>query len=185
MTPKIDQPMNEHLAWAQWWAFPLKYAHEDWRDADYTSMDALVAVPCNFPGIATCLPPPPHATVLRLALASMEQLNLTLRLIHGTFNPHASAALSDSHHQWCTRLSKALPPALLLPDADPLQLLHSWVEPSIWQRLRLRFPRIRVQEAEEKPSIESAGSQLNTLWQAVVWRVTTMASDAMPTDSNG
>lgn len=189
MTPSIDQPTNEHLAWAQWWAFPWKHAHEDWSNGAFSAMDALDRsgglIPCNLPGIATCLPPAPNATVLRLALASMAQLDLALTLIHGTFNPDASSALSESHQLWCTRLSKALPPALLLPDADPLQLLRSWVEPSIWQRLRLRFPRERVQKAEKQPAIESACSQLNTLWQAVVWRVTTTASDTMPPDSNG
>lgn len=188
MTPRIDQPMSEHLAWAQWWAFPWKYAHEDWRDGNHAAMDALHRrggwVLCNLPGVVACLPPAPHATVLRLALASMEQLNLALTLIHDTFNPQASSALNDSHQLWCTRLSKALPPALLLHDADPLQLLRSWVEPSTWQRLRLRFPRERVHAAENKLPIEGTSSQLNTLWQAVVWRVTKTASDAMPPDSN-
>jgi hypothetical protein len=189
MTPSIDQPINEHLAWVQWWAFPLKYAHEDWRDDAFSAMDAFARsgglLPCPPPGVATCLPPAPHATVLRLALASMEQLDLALTLIHDTFSPQASSTLSESHQLWCTRLSKALPPALLLPDADPLQLLHSWVEPSIWQRLRLRFPRERVRESEKKPPIKSASSPLNTLWQAVVWRVTTTASDTMPPGSDG
>lgn len=154
MTPSIDPPIGEQLAWAQWWAFPWKYAHEDWRDDAHAAMDALHRrggwAPCTLPGVVACLPPEPHATVLRLALASTEQLNLALTLVHDIFNPEASSALSDSHHLWCTRLSKALPPALLLPEADPLQLLYSWVDPSTWQRLRLRFPRGRVQEAEKK-----------------------------------
>ena len=190
MTPRIDQPLSEHLAWVQWWAFPWKHAHADWSNGAFSAMDALDRsgglIPCNLPGIATCLPPAPHATVLRLALASMAQLDLALALIQGTLNnPEASSALSESHQLWCTRISKALPPALLLPDADPLQLLHSWVEPTIWQRLRLRFPRERVREVEKKSPIESACSQLNTLLQAVVWRVTTTASDTMPPESKG
>ena len=50
------------------------------------------------------------------------------------------------------------------------------VEPATWQRLRLRFSRERVVEVEEKNVlIEYANSRLNTLWQAVVWRVTTLA----------
>lgn len=189
MMPDIDQPLSEHLAWVQWWAFPWKYAHEDWSHGALSAMEELDRsgglIPCNLPGIATCLPPAPHATVLRLALASMEQLDLALALIHGTFHPEATSALSENHQLWCTRISKALPPALLLPDADPLQLLQSWVEPSIWQRLRLRFPREHVREAEKQPSIESASSQLNTLWKAVVWRVTTTTSDTMPPGSTG
>jgi hypothetical protein len=78
--------------------------------------------------------------VLRLALASTEQLNLALTLVHDTFNPEAAAPLSDSHHLWCMRLSKALPPAMLAPDADPLQLLHSWWTPRPGNAFDCAFP---------------------------------------------
>lgn len=181
--------MSEHLAWAQWWAFPWKYAHDDWKGDKHPAIDAFhhngCSAPASLTGIAPCLPPAPHPTVLRLALASTEQLNLALTLVHDTFNPQAATPLSDSHHLWCMRLSKALPPAMLAPDADPLQLLHSWVDPTTWQRLRLRFPRERVHQVEQQNlSLENGSSRLNTLWQAVVWRVTTLASDPLPPDSN-
>lgn len=185
MTPRPDHPMREHLAWAQWWAFPWKHAHQDWKGGEYLAIERLFqrgrSAPDSLTGFAACLPAAPHPTVLKLALASTEQLNLVLTLVHDTFNPEAAAPLSDSHHQWCMRLSKALPPGMLPPDCDPLRLLHSWVEPATWQRLRLRFPRTRAREAEiTSTPFENASSRLNTLWQAAVWRAAAKTSDNMP-----
>ncbi|MCS3511784.1 hypothetical protein M2392_001817 [Pseudomonas grimontii] len=180
-----DHPTREHLAWAQWWVFPWKSAHADWKGAEYPAIEALFnrrrSAPDSLTGVTASLPAAPHPTVLRLALSSTEQLNLVLTLVHDTFNPAAVSPLNESHHLWCIRLSKALPPGMLPPHADPLRLLHSWVEPAIWQRLRLRFPRQRVRETERASApLENANSRLNTLWQAVVWRVTTTASDSTP-----
>ncbi|MFC6336522.1 type III secretion protein [Pseudomonas sp. CCM 7891] len=176
--------MNEHLAWAQWWAFAWQSSHDDWRAIDrYPAMNAFYhsggLVTGTIAGIAPSLPPLPDPTLLRLVLAPTEQLNLMLALIHDTFSPTAAAPLSESHHQWCVRLSKALPPDMLLPNDDPLQLLRSWVNPPTWQRLRLRFPSTRVLEMEKKTLLpENVNSRLNTLWQAVVWRVTTITNKA-------
>lgn len=183
--------VSEQLAWAQWWAFAWKSAHEDWRAADkYPAINALyrsrMLATSTLAGIAPCLPPAPHPAVLRLVLASTEQLNLLLALIHSTFSPATAAPLSEAHHQWCMRLSKALPPDMLLPNDDPLQLLRSWVKPATWQRLRLRFPCERVLEMEKRTlSFENGHSRLNTLWQAVVWRITAMTGDNPLPGSNG
>lgn len=188
MTPRLDHPLREHLAWARWWAFPWESAHEDWKGGDYPAIETLFrrgqSAPDKLAGYAACLPSDPNTTVIRLALASREQLNLMLALVHGTLNPEDSALLNDSHHQWCMRLSKALPPATLPPGSDPLQLLHSWVEPATWQRLRLRFAHKYVVEAETKSlPFGVTGNRLDTLWKAVVWRATTLASDDMHTAS--
>jgi hypothetical protein len=185
MTPRLDHPLHEHLAWARWWAFPWESADEDWKSDDYLSIETLFrcgrAVPDKLAGYAACLPVEPHPTVIRLALASREQLNLILALVRGTFSPQDSSLLTDHHHQWCMRLSKALPPAILPPGSDPLQLLYSWAEPTTWQRLRLRFPRKRVLEVETTNlALGFTGHRLDTLWQAVVWRATTLASEDMP-----
>lgn len=182
--------MSEHLAWAQWWAFPWKYAHEEWRGSHYSAIEANYQngrrVPYDFAGVAPCLPPAPQTTVLRLALSSNEQLNLALTLVHDTFNPEAAAHLSDSHQLWCLRLSKALPPAMLSPEDDPLRLLYSWLEPSIWQRIKLRFSRKRASEVEQRHLyLENASSRLDTLWQAVVWRVTSLPGDPIVPGPNG
>ncbi|NWC93855.1 MULTISPECIES: type III secretion protein [unclassified Pseudomonas] len=191
MMPAPDLSMSERLAWAQWWAFPWKSAHEDWRAADkHPAINALyrtgVLATSTLAGIAPCLPPAPHPAVLRLVLASTEQRNLLLALIHSTFSPASAAPLSEEHQQWCTRLSKALPPDMLLPHDDPLQLLRSWVKPATWQRLRLRFPYERVLEMEKRTlSFENGHSRLNTLWQAVVWRITATTHDHLPPDRQG
>ncbi|MFL1544106.1 type III secretion protein [Pseudomonas sp. O39] len=171
--------MSEQRAWAQWWALPWEASHADWRVLDQKSVDALCRAQhtriSKLLGIEPCLPPPPHTTVLRLALASTEQLNQMLALLGNTCHRPLDGTVSDIHHLWCLRLSKALSPeALLQPDDDPLQLLRAWVPPAIWQRLRLRFSRPRVQQMEATShSLEDAHSRLDTLWQAIVWRVTT------------
>ncbi|PMV26765.1 type III secretion protein [Pseudomonas sp. FW305-3-2-15-A-LB2] len=178
MTPSLDHQFHEHLSWARWWVYPWQSAHEDWKGEEYTVIETLFrsgqSAPDNLSGYAACLPVDPHPTVIRLVLASREQLNLMLALVHDTFNPQDSALLTNIHHQWCRRLSKALPPVMLPPGSDPLQLLYSWVEPAIWQRLRLRFPRKCVIEIEAKHPLHGiTGNRLDTLWQAVVWRATT------------
>ena len=189
MMPSPYPSIAEHLAWAKWWAFPWRHAHDDWKGDEYRAVDALYRsrrwTPRDFMGVTACLPPTPPSTVLHLALASEEQLSLALTLVHRTFRTEPATPLSDSHHLWCMRLSKALPPDMLLPSMDPLQLLHSWVEPATWQRLRLRFSRERVQRLEgNNTSLENANSRLNTLWQAVVWRIKTLPDDTTLPDSN-
>ena len=190
MMPKIEYPLSEHLAWVQWWACPWQNAHEDWKEGQHATFNTLYQgkqpVWGVFMGVKACLPPATNPTVLRLALASSEQLDLALTLAHDTVNPHAAPTLSESHHHWCRRLSKALPPAMLSPDADPLQLLLSWLDPPIWQRLRLRFPRQRTYEVEKKSiCLENTSNRLSTLWQAVVWRVTSLPSDSTPPGTHG
>lgn len=189
MMPDAEYSLSEKLAWAQWWACAWKSAHEDWKGDQPASIDALYqnrgSLPDGFMGVDDCLPPVPHPTVLRLALASSEQLELALKLVNDTLSPQAAAGLDDSHHQWCIRLSKALPPTVLAFYTDPLQLLHSWLEPNAWQRLRLRFPRERACRIEQIPAcLERASSRLNTLWQAVVWRVTSQTEDSITPESH-
>ncbi|UVH49720.1 type III secretion protein [Pseudomonas sp. CBSPBW29] len=121
-----------------------------------------------------------------MVLASTEQLNLVLALIHNTFSPGAVAPLSEDHQQWCIRLSMTLPPDMLLPNGDPLQLLRTWVKPATWQRLRMRFPYERVLEMEKRTlSFENGHNRLNTLLQAVVWRITALPNDNQHLDSYG
>jgi ABC-type dipeptide/oligopeptide/nickel transport system ATPase subunit len=67
---------------------------------------------------------------------------------------------------------------LLSDNDDPLQLLRAWVEPTVWQRLRLRFARHRVLALEQNThTFEDPHSRLDTLWQAVVWRITTTTNE--------
>ena len=173
--------MSEHLSWAQWWARPWRSAHDDWRTLGDPVFNALclidAPVNCTVEGITPGLPPAPHPTLLKLALASVSELDFVLDLIDSICRPQTTTALQEDHHLWCKRIAKALPPQTLLPADDPLQLLRAWVEPPVWQRLRLRFCFARVLELERshRPYVGDA-SRLDTLWQAVVWRMTTRAS---------
>lgn len=173
-----------NLAWVQWWATPWLHSREGWRTVDeHAALTALVHSRhlwvARLYGITPCLPPTPQPTLLQLALASPEQLDLVLALIDSACRPAYASALNENLHQWCNRLSKALPPDMLQPDEDPLQLLRTWVSPATWQRIRLRFPRQRVLELEKKAlSLGDSYSRLDTLWHAVVWRIATIHSDA-------
>jgi hypothetical protein len=117
--------------------------------------------------------------VLGLALASREQFDLAIALLELTCHPNVDSPLYDEHRKWCERLAKALhPDALLQPENDPLQLLRAWVEPAVWQRLRLRLPPDRVQALETTHlPIDDAHGRLNTLWQAIVWRIEATGSE--------
>lgn len=176
--------MTEQLNWVQWWAFPWRSAHADWKVADkYRALDALCrsnhALASTTLGIPPCLPATPHVTVLRLALASKAQLELMLALLSDTCHRPIDGVLSENQHLWCLSLSKALNPNTVLShDDDPLQLLRAWVEPTVWQRLRLRFARHRVLALEQKNAdFYDVHNRLDILWQAVVWRVTTTTND--------
>lgn len=183
--------MSEHLAWVQWWACPWQSAHADWGAFDenpalkalYRSehMQASARL-----GIAPLLAPMPNTTVLRLTLLSGEQLQRMLLLIDQVSCPVAGGPLNEEELLWCQRFSKALPPSNLLFDyEDPLQLLHHWVDPATWQRLRLRFARQRVLALEQQAHLRhDSSSRLDTLWQAVVWRITTLTNDDVRSQSN-
>lgn len=186
MALSLEHTTSENLAWVRWWAFAWHCAHQDWR-SQYPEIDLAdrngALVINTLAGISSCLPPPPQHAVLRLAHASTEQLDLALTLIHNIVDPAAAPVLSESHQRWCMSLSKALSPDMLLPDSDPFQLLRIWVGPATWQRLRLRFPCKRVFEIEKHiPAGENATNRLMTLWQAIVWRATSMTNLDTHTD---
>nr|WP_318836589.1 type III secretion protein [Pseudomonas khavaziana] len=117
--------------------------------------------------------------MLGLALASPEQIDLAVALLDLTCHPNLHSPLCDEHRKWCERLAKALhPEALLQPDDDPLQLLRAWVKPAVWQRLRLRLAPDRVQSIERTYlSLDDAHGRLNTLWQAIAWRIAATNSE--------
>ncbi|WP_256350056.1 type III secretion protein [Pseudomonas sp. P7759] len=138
----------------------------------------------NTADIAPCLPLAPTPTLIRLALAPHQQLDLALSLIHGTFNPAQGTSLNEDHRLWCMRLSRAIPTDMLVTSHDPLHMLRNWVDSAIWHRLRLRFPYERVVEAEKKILLEKRCSRFDTLWQAFIWRATSLENDTTDYDSN-
>lgn len=114
-------------------------------------------------------------TLLRLAYAPHEQLDLMLSLVGCICHPSAHDVPDENQRQWCLHLSKALRADVLLADGeDPLALLRAWILFPVWQRLKLRFARERVYALETTPwqNADTPG-RLDTLWQAVVWRATT------------
>ncbi|WP_226939951.1 type III secretion protein [Pseudomonas aylmerensis] len=151
--------------------------HNDWAAVDrYVELRKRIRshqeCAANIYGIVPCLPPNPQPTLLKLALASTDQLELALALIDSTCRHTQTSVLDESQNQWCTRLSKTLPLDILQPDDDPLQLLRTWVPSETWQRIRLRFPRSRILELEKQTFLlDDSLSRLDTLWQAVVWRI--------------
>lgn len=186
MTQKPDHTMSEYLAWAQWWGLPWRASHQSWDLLNkYPDIDKLspyhASATCELIGVTSCLPPPPHPVVLQLAVASTEQFELMMTLLQNTFTPKFECAMDESNHQWCIHLSKALPPGMLPTDSDPLQLLRTWVEPAVWQRLRLRVDCTRVLELErENFSLGNDHNRLDMLWQAISWRVTSMNNNSIP-----
>ncbi|QJI27344.1 type III secretion protein [Pseudomonas sp. ADAK18] len=87
-------------------------------------------------------------------------------------------SLEENEYLWCQRLAKALPPdSLMLNIDDPLQYLRAWVEPAVWQRLRIGFANQRVLGLEKYSNLPDSHGRLNTLWQAVIWRATAMTND--------
>lgn len=172
--------MNEACMWAHWWAFAWHHTHPDW---DYTSISTLlpehsqalarsqhVAASKRF-CISPCLPSYPTTALLRLVFTQPAQHDLTLALVNNICRPMLPTSLEPEQNLWCLRLAKALRSSNWLDDTDDvLQLLRAWVEPAVWQRLRLRYPRDRVVTLEEKSVLALSPVKLETLWHAALWQ---------------
>lgn len=172
--------MSQSDAWALWWAQAWKYAHLGWGDDGLAPcppehLQALarsqhIDLGKRF-SIDPCLPISPTPALLYLTLVRSSQQDLMLTLIDNTCRPMLPTQLNTEQQIWCERLGKALRPHTWLEDRDDtLQLLRAWVEPPVWQRLRLRFECSRVMALEQIPAIPISQTKLQTLWQAVVWR---------------
>ncbi len=137
--------MNEADLWVQWWSFAWRHAHPDWHCADEATW-------------------PPALTRNRHVCVSKALANCICR-------PAYPGPLDTAGHLWCQRLARALhTPAWLNQSDDALHLLKAWVEPPVWQRLRLCFARARVMALEQTSSPRIAPSRLDIFWQAVLWR---------------
>lgn len=184
--------MSEQLAWAKWWACPWLTAHYEWQMLAFST--APIALYRNHPGwlsavleVEPCVPCAPTPSLLQLMLAPTQQRDLMLLLIDGVCRATGNEQLSEHQRLWCQRLAKALARDLrLLSTEDPLHYLRAWVEPLVWQRLRLSFAPQRVLELEKHPRLHDSHGRLNTLWQAVIWRATSITGDGAhpPTGEN-
>lgn len=172
--------MNQARSWVQWWAFAWNHAHPDWDDDFHSVLPAEheqalarsqhAAASKRF-CISQCLPCYPTTALLRLALSPPAQHDLTLALVNNICRPMLPTSLDPLQNFWCLRLAKALRPSNWLDDTDDvLQLLRAWVEPAVWQRLRLRYPRDRIVALEQKSVLILSPIKLETLWHAALWR---------------
>ncbi|MDL2188322.1 type III secretion protein [Pseudomonas sp. ChxA] len=122
-------------------------------------------------GIDPCLPVAPSAALLQLVLEPAQRRDLILALVGAVYQVKASTPLSQDLQLWCVRLTKALMPnTLQISTQDPLHYLRAWVEPSVWQRLRLSFDRQRVLALEVTPRLSETHDKLETIWKAAIWR---------------
>ncbi|RMT49575.1 Type III secretion protein HrpD [Pseudomonas syringae pv. solidagae] len=119
-------------------------------------------------GIMPSQPPMPAEPVLNwLALTPVQRdqaLDLAQRICF-------SRNESDAHDgQWCWALTKALRPGvwLELEHEDARLLLGAWLGPEYWPRLRLAWAPDEVADS----TCSAPENKLQTLWQAVLWRVT-------------
>ncbi|MEO4017655.1 type III secretion protein [Pseudomonas rossensis] len=174
-------------AWVEWWCCSWRWAHPEWQ-AQLSTVAGLGAG--NWGAIAHSR----HADLLRsiaidpsqppaicedlmrwLALSPLQKdtaLSLAGRVC---FSSRHSAPLSnESHDLWCQRFAKALRPGLWLDPGveDERLLLGAWLGEVCWSRLRLTWAPGEVGE----PLAHLPSSKLQTLWQAVLWRVTTPSS---------
>ncbi|MFJ4143895.1 hypothetical protein [Pseudomonas sp. NPDC089734] len=178
---------QQALVWVCWWTQGWRQAHDSWRLPDSTGIsestlnllgqvdDALVD---RCLGMTSTLPPAPDALLLPLLELSQEQwalaLELCVSICAGSRRPRPDT-LNESAWLWCRRLGRALQPGSWLPvDWDArqprvagLSLLKAWVGDRLWQRLRVKFARDAVDQAENLSCDDIPQARLCALWQAV------------------
>ncbi len=165
--------------WVHWWCNPWPWAHPAWqsrfavpRGLSLQACEALMrsrhGVFLESIGIAPSQPPPAGEALLRwFALTSLQREQALALAQRICFN---QAHDDSADGQWCLALSKALRPGIWLPPAcqDARLLLGAWLGPACWSRLRLAWPPGEVAVSP----CEAPQSKLQTLWQAILWRVT-------------
>ncbi|WDU61594.1 type III secretion protein [Pseudomonas poae] len=171
---------HESLAWAQWWARPWLGSLHAWPPFDpalsywktlFQSQHAAMGAALE---IEPCLPIEPPPALLQLVLQHAAQRDLVLALVGGVYHMKSDTPLSQDHQLWCARLSKALVTYPVQTDTeDALQCLRAWVDPKVWQRLRLSFDRSRVLTLERTPRLRDFHDKLDTVWKAAIWRTGT------------
>ncbi|PCK90888.1 hypothetical protein PsyrCH409_16765 [Pseudomonas viridiflava] len=179
----ISEP--QALIWVRWWAQGWRDAHSSWQlleQANASTLHLLEQVSAQSAdrclGMTSAIPPMPEALLIPLLDLAPQEWTLALRLgvtvCAGTHRPR-TADLDESAHLWCRRLGKGLQPGCWMPEQwspDPcevagLSLLRRRVGERLWQRLRLRFDRTAVEEAERMVFEEVPAVRLRALWQAI------------------
>lgn len=168
--------------WVRWWCCTWQWAHPTWRAQfvagegdDIHRYDAVLRSQhsrfLQHVGICADQPPPPNTDVLQWLALTTGQQQEALALVRLICFARGSGATTklEPNEQWCRGVAKALRPgSWLSPEiADGRCLLGAWLGVAHWSRLRLTWPQGEVAEV----LISAPGNKLNTLWQAVLWRI--------------
>ena len=168
--------MNETDLWVQWWSLAWRHAHPGWQCGDDATWHPALtrnrhACASKVLAIEPCLPCRPTPALLHLTFASPEQKDFIMALANCICRPAHPGPLDATAHLWCQRLAGALHTSDWLNQSDDvLHLLKAWVEPPVWQRLRLCFAPGRIMALEPKTFSSIAPSRLDVFWHAVLWR---------------
>ncbi|MBX8516378.1 hypothetical protein K5D69_16925 [Pseudomonas cichorii] len=182
---KVSEP--QALVWVCWWTQGWRQAHESWQLHDSAGMSASTlrllgqvddAMVDRYLGMTSTLPPAPDALLLPLLELDDEQWALALELCvgicAGSRVPRPDS-LDEPTWLWCRRLGRALQPGHWLPEhwdarqprVAGLSLLRAWVGDRLWPRLRVKFARDAVDQAECLSLDDIPQARLCALWQAV------------------
>lgn len=174
--------MNRELLWTRWWCFAWLEADESWIPPElslvspqqrqhlakvyHQSIGRLYGLSAHFPCRA-------GDTLVDIALADKARLHHLLKLAAATCEPMQDFNLDEHEKQWCERIARGLKPGQWVEgQQDPLCLLRQWIDnEAIWQRLRLRFQRDRIELVQAIPRLSVSAKKLDTFWQAMVWRL--------------
>jgi hypothetical protein len=179
---------NADERWIQWWCAPWQWAHADWKAA-FAAQCGLELADCDdvlrshhnvflqHVGIQPSQPPEPIAPLMQwLDLSAVQQrqaLALVGRICQGRTVDDDGAA----HEAWCRAVAKALRPGTWLSHDrhDPQRLLAAWVGEDCWSRLRLSWSPDQASRDIQatRNIIDVPANKLQTLWQSVLWRVST------------
>lgn len=177
--------------WVQWWCCTWHWAHPDWHtqfvSGPVEELNRFAAVARSqhrsflaSVGIIPDQPPAPDSDVLMWLALTKQQQQLALALVQMIcFADSESLTIAAfSHEPWCRRVAKALRPGVWLSPTvvDVRQLLGAWLGQIYWSRLRLAWPPGELDATLSR----APANKLNTLWQSVLWRVTTLEAANEP-----
>ena len=166
--------------WVHWWCNPLRWAHPAWQhrfaaahglsvDECEALMSSRHSVFLHSLGITPGQPPEVEEPIVRWLALSPAQREQAIELAQCICFSRNESEGPDG--QWCWAFTKALRPGVWLDfqNEDVRLLLGAWLGAHYWPRLRLAWP---PEEVAESPG-QAPENKLQTLWQAVLWRVTT------------
>lgn len=179
---------NESVqAFLTWWSFSWRWADSSWLQAwadAGVSPHVVESLALSrhqdwlgLLGVAPSQPIEPCPALLQwLALQPAQRVE-ALRLATRICFPASQQTGEGEHELWCRSLAKALRPgAWIAPQtqADARLVLAAWIAPECWSRLALSWPKAEIQSLEPVPGLWPQ-RKLDTLWQALLWRVHTPA----------